>query len=928
MNTTVSRGPIARFISSGWPGFICLIVLSTAIVFATPLAFAKKGGNGHGGGGSSCGNGKSATVSGTVTNNYGASVAGASVTFATLTASCSTTTNGSGAYSIKVPVASYDVSFAAANHATYTVTGSVIKGKGATLNAVLTAEARVILDPSVTDSAVPGATLQATGGYTILDGSSYNGSAWSWSGEGVEPTIASSNTDATDVTLGTDTEYAAHLIQVLEEPPITEADLPPDLNLQPINQIEKGLQDRNQVVAINPMGLEEAEAVPLVYSVTTSSGTYTAEVDVATHLPWGTSTGVRTVPVAVSVLLYAKENVGYNWTINSAPTGSTAALTNATTQTPWFTPDVVGTYAVQETNSGATITVHAGRYHGVIDPLLTLGSIDFGDGRPVADQNCTGCHMVGGAAPPNFDTWRNTGHAEAFTQGITTNSHFGTGCFACHAVGYGLDGSTAPGGIDDTPSYGDFLTDLADAQHATPPTISGLWVSMLEDQPDTARLSNIQCENCHGPQDYTQAHHTPDSPPDGDPINPGTPRVSLAADVCGSCHGEPARHGRFQQWQLSNHADYDLAKERGTDAGTHGGTPNCARCHSGNGFVQWSEHNFDPNYLLNVTWDEDTVVPQTCAACHNPHDTGTTSGTDGTDAKVRVNADGIGACGDSTCNTNVLLAGFKASNVGKGATCMTCHNSRAGTPRNDATWASLDTAQKTESPHHGVQADLVMGQNMYFTGNVPVPGNHANIEDVCVTCHMDATQPPDILSYNQAGTNHTFAADPGICVDCHGAAGETLADQVDNEITGYMDDLKSELGAGWMRLLADNYPVDVGGTCGVADGSDPITAVEWVYGGYLGTTRLNITVNGTTCSNLNPSSVSVGAGSAQDLGLATNTGALYKAAWNYGLNFEDETINAPPPGEDPPHTHRGVHNHAFSQQGLLGAIAAVQQVAP
>jgi hypothetical protein len=87
-------------------------------------------------------------------------------------------------------------------------------------------------------------------------------------------------------------------------------------------------------------------------------------------------------------------------------------------------------------------------------------------------------------------------------------------------------------------------------------------------------------------------------------------------------------------------------------------------------------------------------------------------------------------------------------------------------------------------------------------------------------------------------------------------------------------------------------------------------------------------VNGTTCSMVNPSSVSVGAGSAQDLGLATNTGALYKAAWNYGLNFEDETINAPAPGEDPPHTRRGVHNHAFSQQGLLGAIAAVQAVAP
>ena len=167
MNKTVSRGPIARFISSGWPGFICLIALSTAIVFATPLAFAKKGGNGGGGGGgSSCGNGKSATVSGTVTNNYGASVAGASVTFATLTASCSTTTNGSGAYSIKVPVASYDVTFAAAHHATYMVTGSVVKNKNnAPLNAVLTADAPVIVTASVPNGA-PDAVLQAQGDYS------------------------------------------------------------------------------------------------------------------------------------------------------------------------------------------------------------------------------------------------------------------------------------------------------------------------------------------------------------------------------------------------------------------------------------------------------------------------------------------------------------------------------------------------------------------------------------------------------------------------------------------------------------------------------------------------------------------------------------------------------------------------------------------
>ena len=62
-------------------------------------------------------------------------------------------------------------------------------------------------------------------------------------------------------------------------------------------------------------------------------------------------------------------------------------------------------------------------------------------------------------------------------------------------------------------------------------------------------------------------------------------RVSLSSDLCGTCHGEPARHGRFQQWQLSRHANYELAVEEGTN-----GT--CAKCHSGNGFVAWAKGGF------------------------------------------------------------------------------------------------------------------------------------------------------------------------------------------------------------------------------------------------------------------------------------------------------------------------------------------------
>ena len=115
MYDTRNRGMIARTVPWGWSFVFYLLAFMAAIALASPDALAAKGGNGGGGGGgSSCGNGNTTTVSGTVTNNYGVSLEGADVTFAALTATCSTTTDGSGVYSIKVPSnASYDVSFEA-----------------------------------------------------------------------------------------------------------------------------------------------------------------------------------------------------------------------------------------------------------------------------------------------------------------------------------------------------------------------------------------------------------------------------------------------------------------------------------------------------------------------------------------------------------------------------------------------------------------------------------------------------------------------------------------------------------------------------------------------------------------------------------------------------------------------------------------------
>jgi hypothetical protein len=311
---------------------------------------------------------------------------------------------------------------------------------------------------------------------------------------------------------------------------------------------------------------------------------------------------------------------------------------------------------------------------------------------------------------------------------------------------------------------------------------------------------------------------------------------------------------------------------------------------------------------------------------------------------VRVNGFTGGTCGGTDenperCDTYELLAGFVAPAVGRGATCMTCHNSRNGL-RNDATWASLSDSQKDDTPHHGVQADLIMGQNMYFMSSDDlVRGKHSLIPDTCATCHMEKTLPPDILSYNRGGTNHTFAADPNICSQCHGD-NSVSADNIDTIVSGYMEDLTAALGPAWMRLMAANYPVTIGGACGTADVNNkgkngvnnPITNVEWVYAGYRGI-RLNVTVGGNTCSNLDPADIIVGKifnnasknTTLKDLSLQPGNDVLWKAMWNYGLIYEDETINA---GDPPPHTARGVHNPDFSIKGLTRAITAVEALNP
>jgi hypothetical protein len=746
---------------------------------------------------------------------------------------------------------------------------------------------------SAAGDAVPGGVLTATAEVTINDGSTISGYAWMQT-SGVPAAVMGADTATAMVTLGSRHEYKDALIEILKEPPIGEDDLPPNVP-PPEGEFPGGLQDRYQVVGLNPFSLEEAGLVVLKVTVTTTSGSYSDEVEVHTGLPWKVSTGLENVPAGRTVLLYGKDQAdGYDWTL-MGPGASSAALVDADTQSPDFTPDVEGMYTVTENVSGTPIVVYAGTWRGII-----VGQDE--NGRPVSDAGCTGCHNPSDfPAPDLFTPWAQTGHAEIFTNNLNMSPYYSENCFSCHTVRF--NPAVDNGGVDDAPDYQDFLSG---GLLGSPSPDN--WTTMLDQYPDSAQLANIQCENCHGPQNGNNHSFNPDDPVHG-------ARKDISSNVCATCHGEPLRHARFQQWQLSGHANYELAIDEG-DSG------NCSRCHTGNGFLTWLPALEDDDPANNadnieVTWTLDEVHPQTCATCHDPHNIGTTSGSN-TNATVRISD-----------NTPLLLAGFRAVGVGRGAMCMTCHNSRRGLRNDDTFDATTAAGDASRAPHGSVQTDLLMGQNAYLI-DVGIRGNHSLVEDSCVKCHMVETPPPDLLAYNQGGTNHTFFAADDVCASCHGPG--VTAEGVRAAVEGTLAELKmlqEEAILELMATLIENAPPGQQKRSGVSNSkgkgrgrkgnvidlnglaliTDINQIVDLDFGEFRG--RQSVTVTLADASVVGPLRVN-------DIDVFDPRGKLMgnlydfadprvvKAGWNYNLVHNDAS--------------GGIHNPSFSLAAIDAGI--------
>ena len=738
--------------------------------------------------------------------------------------------------------------------------------------------ADVEVTASVTGEAVPGGTVTATAAVDIRDGSSIQTYSWSQSNS-VAVTLSGTDTETVSVTLPDLDTYKAELLTVLREPPISEEELPENVPL-PEGEFPGGLQDRFHVVGLNPFTLEETGVVSLAVSVTTSSGTYTGSVDIHTELPFNVTTGLRNVPVGVAVLLHGKTQASYDWSLVDSPSGSSATLVDATSQDPYFTPDETGVYTISVTDniadpaSPVTLDIVAGTWEGAI-------SGQDSNGRPLS-AGCTICHNDT-IAPDKFTEWAQTGHAEIFTDNLNTSTHYGESCFTCHVVGFlsGVDN----GGGDEAADYDAFL---AAGLLNTPAEDN--WTTMLTDFPETARFANVQCEQCHGPHN-SPLHANGDLDPE---------RISLSSDVCASCHGEPLRHARFQQWQLSGHANYELAIDESQNG-------SCARCHTVNGFLAWlpvlldNDPNTDPLDDVVVTWTPDESHPQTCVACHDPHSVGTTTGVE-TNAEVRISGD-----------TPPLIAGFQVTGAGRGAICMTCHNSRRGLRNDDVFDTYAETEETTYAPHGSAQTDVLMGQNAYFV-DVGTRSAHSLVEDACVNCHMEQTSPPELLSYQLGGTNHTFFARGNICVECHASTIED-ATATQTAFQSNVDELQSLVEAALLDLISDQIAagrtIDLNGEATITDAAD---VADIAFGEARG--RQAITVTFTSGATIGP--VALNAVDVLDGGVSV--GAIYdvaderlvKAGWNLNLAINDGS--------------RGVHYPSFVRAFVNAASDALRDL--
>ncbi len=358
--------------------------------------------------------------------------------------------------------------------------------------------------------------------------------------------------------------------------------------------------------------------------------------------------------------------------------------------------------------------------------------------RYAGAQACFECHVN---IHTNQTYYR---HAGAFTnasfvaQGGQTNSS----CLACHTVGYGLPtGFVGKNDLNTNP-----------------------------------RLAGVQCESCHGPAAAHAANEMDFTV---------RPRVDIAGEVCGGCHGGE-RNPTFEEWKSSGH--FAVVEDMSPTSRIN----SCGRCHSGSARLALLAGQ-NPTTVTN-----DANVGITCVVCHDTRQdhvwTNVMTGIVYTNQLRQA----LSSTNDFFLTTSDNFTNKYNPNINL---CAQCHNHRG------AAWTTTARA-----PHHSPQYNILLGTvGVLPEGVTGGPAAHAGtyfLEDnvgrlylttnQCVTCHMQ----PEKYQHSPTGVvtvpGHKFdVSSYNACVDCHGntnnAAGlvtlvQDLVEEEILEVKGLLDD--------------------------------------------------------------------------------------------------------------------------------------------
>jgi nitrate reductase cytochrome c-type subunit len=532
-----------------------------------------------------------------------------------------------------------------------------------------------------------------------------------------------------------------------------------------------------------------------------------AKYDTNSGPAWQFSGGLTTVGLGEPAYLEALANLSLNpanitnvtWTLVSKPAGSSAVIA----------PSPLGNNVPIYYQADAAIYQIAGR--ALLRPdvvgnyVVNLNLAAAGSGSTNVNINITGATYLGVTACASchsgyfptiasiYPTYTNTPHASFFTLAIQglESSHYNSSCIQCHVVGFDTNSLTADNG-----GFNDVAQELG---WTFPATLTATnWSGMPSDLQD---LSNIQCENCHGPGSE-HVRYT-----GGLPANTNAIAVSFDAGACSQCHDDLPTHYYSAEWNNSLHANMTR-----TPSGSASRIA-CVRCHTAAGFIGYVANlNTNVPYTTNYAY-----VPLTCQGCHDPHD----------------------ASNPHQLRTSTVVAlsdGQVFTNAGAGGFCFNCHTSRNGSVTNSlvgypalaVTWNGGNAFGTHDSP----QADMLEGVNAVTYGQTIASAPHASVvTNTCVGCHMQtiaSTDPAFTLagghttkmSYNVVTNGVTnVVAVAYVCAQCHGAVtnfnilvpdyvGYGYSQGIQTQVQILLNQLSTLLPPSGYQANANNYVAD------------------------------------------------------------------------------------------------------------------------